>query len=212
MNIKRTRYLIPLFIVLLLLVRLVVDIGREHRPGERLRVVRVIDGDTIELLGGDQLRLLGIDCPERGDPFYDSATALTRALVLDKTVEVVYSSRRRDGYGRLLGYLYLDTVLINEVILRRGFGNVYLFKDNLDDGAVISSLQRAQNEALAGKIGIWSIPRAREPYYVALSGSLRFHRPGCRAVRNRRLTELIRFETREEALVKGYSPCRNCRP
>ncbi|MBN2227087.1 MAG: thermonuclease family protein [candidate division Zixibacteria bacterium] len=212
MNIKRPIFLVPFFIVLLLLVRIVGDIDRDIRPDDRFQVVGVIDGDTVELPGGEQLRLLGIDCPERGEPFYDSATALTSALVMGKTVRVMFSLRRRDAYGRMLGYLFVDTLLVNEVLVRRGLANVYVFPDEIDDDSPGRRLQTAQAEALSEKIGIWSIPRTPEPYYLAATGSLRFHRPDCKAVRSRPRSELIRFETREEALTQGYTPCRNCRP
>ncbi len=212
MNIRRPIFLVPFFVVLLVLVRLVGDIGRDYRPDDRLQVIGVIDGDTVELPGGDQLRLLGVDCPERDDPFYDSATALTAALVQGKTVRVTFSSRRRDAYGRLLGYLHVDTLLVNEELVRRGLGNVYFFPNEIDDDSLVERMQKAQADALSKKIGIWSIPRTPEPYYLATKKSLRFHRPECRTVRNRPQSELIRFETRDEALNQGYAPCRNCRP
>ena len=42
---------------------------------DKARVLRVIDGDTIELADGRRVRYIGIDSPERDQPGYDSATA-----------------------------------------------------------------------------------------------------------------------------------------
>nr|MBN2276844.1 thermonuclease family protein [candidate division Zixibacteria bacterium] len=210
---KTTRIILVLiFILFLILIRFVVEIGQDKAPDNRFRVTGIIDGDTVELPGGDRLRLIGIDCPERGDPFYDSASAFMSGLLLDQIPEVVYSSRRRDGYGRQLGYLYLDTLFVNAAVLRQGLACVYLFDDNLADRGRIGELLAAQNVAIDQRRGIWSLPHHEEPYYVAKKGSLRFHRPTCRSVRDLDPGQQLRFETRLEALRQGYSPCRNCRP
>ena len=40
----------------------------------KTRVIEsVIDGDTFRLIGGEKVRLLGIDVPEKGQPGYDLA-------------------------------------------------------------------------------------------------------------------------------------------
>jgi len=212
MNIFRKRYLIPLFIILLLLIRFVAEIGFDRAPRERFRVVSIIDGDTVELTGGDRLRLLAIDCPEKGEPFYDSANAYLTQLTLGKVSQVDFSHRRRDGYGRLLGYMYIDSLFINDLIIRNGLANVYLFKDNLSDREKIEKLLEAQNEAIENNRGIWSIKRHPEPYYLAKKNSLRFHRPGCNSVKDLLPGEYIRFDSRLDAFREGLSPCRNCQP
>ena len=148
MTIPKKRYLIPAFILFALLIRYVSEIGLDKQPADRYLVARVIDGDTIEFSGGDKLRLLGIDSPERGDRLYDSATALLTSLIHNKTVTVTYSKKRRDGYGRILGYLFIDTICVNEAILSSGMATVYLFSDNLGDSTRIIGLLSAQKEDL----------------------------------------------------------------
>ena len=70
---KRKAYkkaaVILIALVLILLFRLVENIGYDKAPGDRFVIMRVIDGDTVELAGGDRLRLLGIDTPEKGQLF-----------------------------------------------------------------------------------------------------------------------------------------------
>ena len=52
-------------------------------------VTRVIDGDTIEIRGGDRVRYIGIDTPEIGEPYYSEATAKNKELVNGKEVRLV---------------------------------------------------------------------------------------------------------------------------
>jgi micrococcal nuclease len=212
MRIPKKVILIPVFLLLLLLVRYVSDIGLDRTPDARFHVIKVIDGDTIELTGGERLRLLGIDTPERGEPFYDSARVFLRGLVEGKNLEVSFSKKRRDNYGRLLGYIYVDSLFINKEIIKQGLAYLYLFEDNLSDYDKTSQLQAAQNEAMTGGRNIWSIKRTPENYYQTRKGSLRFHRPFCNSVKKLKPNELLKFSTWEEALRGGYSPCRNCRP
>lgn len=199
-------------LIIVLLFRMAEKIGDEKGPRDRFRVVRVIDGDTVELVGGDRIRLLGIDSPERGEPFYDSAGTVLAGLVEDRLIEVKYSQRKRDRYGRILGYLFRDSLFINAEMTREGLALVYLFDDNLGDSALISDLLQAQKSALARKAGIWGIEVTGEPYYINIRNSLRFHRPWCRRLENTPPARQVRFGSRREALELGLSPCRDCRP
>jgi micrococcal nuclease len=200
-----------LLVPVILLIRFVVETG-EHRPGF-YTVVRVIDGDTVELSGHERLRLLGIDAPEYGEPYYDSAKAYLAQVVLGRQVRVGFGSRRRDGYGRLLGYIYMDTILINAAILRRGFAWMYLFPDNMHDVGRLELLYAAQRAALADTAGVWHLPVFMpEPYYIGNMHSMRFHRPDCSSAQGITDANRIIFNSREEAVYEGYSPCRNCAP
>lgn len=212
MNIPKKRYLIPAFVLFVLLIRFVSEIDLDKPLTDKYLVVDVIDGDTIELLGGDKLRLLGIDCPERGDPLYDSAATYLASMVLNKMVDISYSKKRRDQYGRILGYLFVDSVCINEAVLSSGLAYIYLFRDNLADSIRIKGLLSAQKEAMSKNSGIWARPISQEEFYLTLKGKLRFHRPNCGSVKNKPVSDLIKFDSRYDAFNDGYSPCRNCRP
>ena len=197
---------------LIVVVRLVEDIGPEGSPDSRWTVVRILDGDTVELLGGDRLRLLAIDTPERGEPLHDEATALLGRLVLGQETRVEFAGRRRDSYGRLLGYLWVDTLLINKVMIDSGMACLYLFADTDLDAPEVVRMLTAQQSALHRSAGLWSLPYTPESYYITSNRSFRFHRPGCRSVADLDPSKARRFETREEALAAGLSPCRNCKP
>jgi micrococcal nuclease len=203
---------ILLVAVLIVVLRLVEDIGPERRPLDRFVVARIIDGDTIELEGGDRLRLLAIDTPESGEPLHDEAAAMLRRLALGKTARIEFAGRRRDGYGRLLGYLFIDTVYINKVVIDSGMGYVYLFKDSDLDSPEIERLIDAQLGAMDRDVGLWAIEHEPEEVYYNKEGSFRLHRPGCSAVENLEPGHYREFSTREEGLALGLSPCRNCKP
>ena len=119
-----------IFIVIILMVRLYEDIGEDIAPDDRFLVVKVIDGDTVELKGGDRLRLLAIDTPEKDEPFYNEAKSFLAKMALNRNVRITYNRTRRDRYGRLLGYVYIDSIFVNEAIIRKGLGCLYLFQDN----------------------------------------------------------------------------------
>ena len=74
--------------------------------GHRVQVGYVVDGDTIRLADGRYVRLIGIDTPERGRPYYRVAKRYLDALVGDRVRLVNPSSvDDQDRYGRLLRYL-----------------------------------------------------------------------------------------------------------
>jgi endonuclease YncB( thermonuclease family) len=205
--------LILAVLAFVVLIRLVEVIGPEGRPGDRFTVWKIIDGDTMELKGGDRLRLLAIDTPEKDEPFYDEATALLARLAYTRLGRIEYSNRRRDKYGRLLGYLYVDdTLFVNRVLIDSGLANVYLFDDNDLANPCVRQLIEAQRSAIERRVGLWSLPREPEPYYVNKPGSFRLHRPGCRTVRDLRPGQYRKIPTREEGLAEGLSPCRICKP
>ena len=209
---KLRHYIVALLLVpILLLLRFVVDIG-DRQPGI-YTVTRVIDGDTVELDGHEQLRLLGIDTPEYGDLFFEQAKEYLAGLVLHEKVRVELGRRKRDNYGRLLGYLYLDTIFVNVEIIKQGLGWMYLFSDNPQSQIMLDQLFAAQHLALAEKVGIWTLPIImEEEYYIGNVATMRFHRPACRSVQRMSDNNKIIFSRPEDAYHEGYSPCRNCKP
>src|SRR3990172_7201954 len=82
---------------------------------EKVKVTRVIDGDTIELGDGRRVRYIGIDTPETVDPrkpvecFGKEAAAKNRELVDGKMVEMEKDASETDKYGRLLRYIYVPS-------------------------------------------------------------------------------------------------------
>jgi len=209
---RRRHYIAALLLIpLVLLIRYVADIG-EKRPGV-FTVIRVIDGDTAELTGGETIRLLGIDTPEQDEPYCDVAREYLAGMVLGKPVRVELGERKRDGYGRLLGYIYIDTILVNARMLENGMGWLYFFPEDQTNKDATDRLLAAQRGAMARGVGVWSLPVfMEEREYVANRGTMRFHRPECESIRKMSAGNRLVFGTREAAMYEGYSPCRTCKP
>ncbi len=72
------------------------------------KVVGVIDGDSIRVMHegkAEQILLLGIDCPEKGQPFGTRAKEYTSELAFGQDVTVY--GEKRDRYGRRLAEVLL---------------------------------------------------------------------------------------------------------
>lgn len=103
--------------------------------GEEATVLRVVDGDTIdvEIKGERQrVRYIGMNTPERDEPCYQEATQANVELVQGKVVRLVKDVSETDGYDRLLRYVYVGDVFVNEELVRLGYAEAVLYRP--DDG------------------------------------------------------------------------------
>jgi len=86
-------------------------------------VVAVLDGDTIEVLHtgkADRIRLAGIDCPEKKQPFGQRAKQATSALSFGHHVTV--HGAGKDRYGRTIGTVELtDGTNLNYELVHQGW-------------------------------------------------------------------------------------------
>ncbi len=212
-NIPARVAVVVVLVVLAVVVRWSVEIGDEPAVMGGNVVAKVIDGDTFILASGERVRLLAIDTPEKGERFYDEATVLLERLAEGKEAKLTYSGRKRDRYGRLLAYVWVDdTLLVNKVLIDSGLAYLYLFRDT-DQGQEETSLMlAAQRSAMERSRGLWTVEHEPEPQYLAGANSYRFHRPVCSSVDQMNQSGIRTFATREEALAEGLSPCRRCRP
>ena len=177
---------------------------------ETVTIVKILDGDTYDLSDGRRVRMLGIDTPEKGEPYADSARNLANSFLKGKQVTIDFEKNQKDRYDRYLVYLHFQGILVNKLFLERGFARLYLFSGTRRYN---SELITAQKLAREQKIGIWSLPEPdREPFYIFSSGSYRFHRPLCPLIKNINPKKAKRYKTRDAALDAGLSPCRECRP
>jgi micrococcal nuclease len=90
-------------------------------------VERIIDGDTLVVRGGDRVRLVGIDTPERGECGFNAATfqlsLLARGKIALERPTPMYDDR--DYYGRLLRYIRDRHVDVGYVLVLRGYAEAY---------------------------------------------------------------------------------------
>ncbi|MDH4099430.1 MAG: thermonuclease family protein [Nitrospirota bacterium] len=140
------RLALPLFIVLAFASLAAAD--------QKVRVVEVIDGDTAVIEDGRKVRYLGINTPERGEPLYQKAKDLNRALVLGRKVRLEFEGdRESDAYGRLLAYVYVGDQMVNARLVREGVAHALFIGP---EGKHDSLLLKNQAEARQRGIGIWA--------------------------------------------------------
>lgn len=111
-------------------------------------VIKVIDGDTLEIEGGEKVRLLGINTPEKKEFYANEAISFTKQLENKTILLEVFD---KDKYGRNLGYVFLDNKLFNEEILIRGYAHFYSYEDD----KYTSQLKKAEEYARERELGIW---------------------------------------------------------
>lgn len=130
--------------------------GTGEGKGERVTLVRIIDGDTFEVVRSsgerEKVRLIGIDCPEsHTNPklYRDSNTSHRRfdeivregrlatetvasMMKSGEILDVEFDVQIRDRYGRLLVYLYLvDGRMLNELLLIKGVASLMTVPPNV---------------------------------------------------------------------------------
>jgi len=86
-------------------------------------VERVIDGNTLKLTNGEEVRLIGLKAPEdekmgqEAKEFVREARGIQGLFLKGKEVLLKFDVEERDKYGRLLAYVFVDTGLtINDAI------------------------------------------------------------------------------------------------
>ena len=123
----------------------------------------MVDGDTVRLQDGRQVRLTGIQAPKlplgrpgfRAWPLADRSKEEMERLSLGRDVLLAYGGRREDRHGRILAQMFrLDGTWLQGEMVRRGLARVYSFADNT---ACIADLLRLEVEARAARRGIWSL-------------------------------------------------------
>ncbi len=138
------------------------------------RVVRVVDGDTVRArLEGreERVRLVGLDAPERapgqhldqqakqlGIPqealrrWAHAAYAFARRHLAGQQVALELDTEERDGFGRLLAYVWVGRVLFNLELVREGYAWAHPVPPNLRYAERLAACQREAQEA---RRGLW---------------------------------------------------------
>ncbi|MBI5285996.1 MAG: thermonuclease family protein [Deltaproteobacteria bacterium] len=120
-----------------------------------VQVLKVIDGDTVEITGGRLVRYIGINAPEMGMPFYRESTLRNKELVENKKVRIeVCQDEPRDKHGRVLAWVYVDNVLINAELLKDGYARLFIIPPCGVKRA--DEFKRYQDEVRKRKVGIWT--------------------------------------------------------
>lgn len=71
-------------------------------------VINVYDGDTFSLKTGNQVRLLGVNAPDRGSDGYAAVKAFLEKQLSNKQVFLEYDRYQDDKYGRILAWVWIN--------------------------------------------------------------------------------------------------------
>lgn len=144
----------------------------EKSKDELCYVGRVVDGDTLKMSDGERVRLIGVDTPELHysdkllrdakdsgksikaiQAMGQKASDFTKSLVDGKKVRLEFDVKRRDRYGRLLAYVYLeDGTFVNAKIVEEGYGKIMTIRPNVKYSDLFLKLQ---GEAQEKRKGLW---------------------------------------------------------
>ncbi len=125
-------------------------------------VETVVDGDTLILADGREIRLVGIQAPKlplgrrgfRAWPLASEAKRALEKLTLGKRLTLSFGGRRMDRHGRWLAQLHTESRLwVQGALLEGGMARVYSFADNR---ALIAEMLALERKARAAKRGIWA--------------------------------------------------------
>jgi len=121
----------------------------EIESREAVVVVRVIDGDTLKT-ENQTIRLLGINTPEKGQPYYGEAKGFLQEFE-NQTIEILKDNEDVDRYDRKLRYVFYDDGIINVEILEQGFGTSFM----VDGLKYENKLLVAEDQARTNNLGLW---------------------------------------------------------
>lgn len=200
------------------------------------KVVGVIDGDTMDVLHDGQaerIRLNGIDCPEKSQPFGKKAKEISSELVFGK--EITVRSYKRDRHGRTVADVLINDTSLSYELVKLGLAWWYQ-KYSKDQ-----ELETLEAEARLAKRGLWADPNPIPPWdfrhpqhqealmlspggnlflsstqdadsapIIANKQTHIYHRPDCpsytgTAPKNRRI-----FTSPAEAEAAGYRVAKTC--
>lgn len=216
----------------------------ENKPtesnSETYLVTRVIDGDTIEIQGGQRVRYIGIDTPETVDPnrpvgcYGQEASDKNKTLVLNKQVKLEKDVSETDKYGRLLRYVYVDDMMVNDYLVRQGYANASSYPP---DVKYQEQFRQAQQEAVANNRGLWGSCQSNQTTIKAtpttqtstqttqdtgsctIKGNINsegekiYHVPGCQSYAKTQIDTSAGerwFCSESEAIQAGWRKAKNC--
>ena len=136
-------------------------------------VVGVVDGDTIDVLHNgkaERVRLYGIDCPEKKQPFGRKAKEATSGLAYRKIVVVMVNSH--DRYGRTIGKVILPNgKSLNSELVRAGYAWWYRRYAPKDFELMI-----LQRDSRSSKTGLWDAPEPVAPWEFRRGGRFTYQK------------------------------------
>ena len=155
---------------------LTLSLGLASSSAAGLQVLRIHDGDTLTISGGEKVRFLQIDTPEISPAECFGIEAHKALIGIIKqspiTLESDSASADRDQYGRILRYVMIGKLNVNLKLVEIGAATPYFYQG--ETGRYSTQLLRAAQKAKAKKIGLWrQCPNTKlDPLKPATTGSV----------------------------------------
>jgi micrococcal nuclease len=116
------------------------------------------DGDTLTvMLNGkkEKVRLLGIDTAEiqQQGEWGNKAKDFTRKITKGKNIKLITDVQERDQYGRVLAYVYVDGIFLNQELIKQGYAMLLTYAPNVKYAGLLKETQTKARESGAG---IWN--------------------------------------------------------
>ena len=180
------------------------------------KIIRVIDGDTFDLENGERIRLALINAPEYPkDCMGVDVKERLEVLVLNRIVSIEKLSK--DNFGRIIALVYLDKLLVNEILVEEGFAY-------FDGRGVLNAnslkIEKTQEKAKLTGRGVWSSLCQTQKEGCLIKGNYRsadntriFHTPDCYnydKITIKPGTTDRWFCSEQEALTAGFKKSQDC--
>lgn len=182
-------------------------------------VTHVIDGDTFILESGERVRLLGVNAPEEGRCYFDEAKEALSNQLLNK--RVIINEEKRDNYGRRMGLVYQDGLLVNTMMIEEGFAKPDYTSNSLSE-LFITAYNAAKERNLGVNSGICKKGSDTSPpdptctikgNIDKATGNKFYHLPHCRQY-NQIVLDLDvgegYFCSEQEAQKEGFVKAQGC--
>ncbi|TPG89017.1 nuclease [Brevibacillus laterosporus] len=127
----------------------------------KVKIDRVVDGDTFKTAKGEKVRLIGVDTPETVkpnnpvEPYGKEASNYTKKMLEGKEVTLQFDVQPFDRYQRLLAYVYLeDGTFYNEHLVHEGYARIMTVPPNVAQAEVFL---KAEQDARENNRGLWAL-------------------------------------------------------
>lgn len=115
-------------------------------------IVEVLDGDSVQASNGETIRYIGVNAPEKGEPFFEEASRLNKNLALGKKAVLELDVDKTDRYGRTLAYVFVSDKLLNLEMVKNGLAVTQTIQPNVKYQDEIVGAQRTARENC---LGLW---------------------------------------------------------
>jgi len=185
----------------------ITDTPPGNSGGETATVIRIIDGDTIDVRFPDgreeRVRYIGVNTPERDEACFDEATSANAALVKDQTITLIKDISETDQNNRLLRYVFSGNVFVNAELVRQGYAEARRYPPDVafaEDFEKLEDEARLANRACHATGVFGGHTPAGEPVFcegegLCIKGNINqqgekyYHFPGCGSYERTQINE-----------------------